>query len=362
MEIRQVRPWFDECEIEQVRHTLESGWVTEGPACSEFSRRLNELMGVEYAVFAPNGTLALVLALMALGIGEGDEVLVPDVTFVASATSVLMVGATPIFVDVSKNTYQLDVERCAEKLTPRTRAVMPVHLFGATPDMAAVMAFAYKHDLLVIEDAAQALGVTYGDVHAGRFGDMGCFSFFADKTITTGEGGYVVCKDRDLYDRLLTLRNQGRERRGSYTHPNVGYNFRITDLQGAIGCCQLDKLDQIMRRKRTIYALYQELLDGVDKVAFLEIESGSEFVPFRMVLLVERPNFLMVHLERDAIQTRPFFTPLHRQPCFGYMGLDDGDFPNAMDGYSRGVLLPVHPRLTNEDVRYICHSIRDFYR
>lgn len=362
MEIKQVRPWFDEREIEQVQHTLESGWVTEGPACAEFSRRLNELIGVEYGVFAPNGTLALVLALMALGIGEGDEVLVPDVTFVASATSVMMVGATPVFVDVSKNTYQLDVERCEEKLTSFTRAVMPVHLFGATPDMAALLAFAHKHDLLMIEDAAQAIGVKYGEVHAGRFGDAGCFSFFADKTVTTGEGGYVVCKDGDIYERLLSLRNQGRERRGSYTHPSIGYNFRITDLQGAIGCCQLDKLDQIMRRKKTIERMYLELLDGLAEVEFLAITDGSDFVPFRMVLFAERANFLMVHLERDAIQTRPFFTPLHRQPCFGYAGLDDGDFPNAMDGYKRGLLLPCHPLLSDEDVRYICHSVRDFYR
>ncbi|KAB8145766.1 DegT/DnrJ/EryC1/StrS family aminotransferase [Chloroflexia bacterium SDU3-3] len=370
MQIPQVSPWLGEEEQAAAAQAVADNWITEGPRCAAFSQQLNALMGAEYGVFAPNGTLALVLGLLALGIGPGDEVLIPDTTFIGSATAVAMVGATPVFVEVTRDTYQIDVASCAQALTPRTRAVMPVHLYGMCADMGAVMAFARQHGLLVIEDAAQALGVRYQGKHAGTFGDVGCFSFFADKTITTGEGGYVVCRDAAVHERLRLLRNQGRLDRGSFIHPAVGYNFRITDMQAAVGLAQLAKLDEIIRRKRAILGWYAHDLADLPEVQLLPVEPGSEHVPFRVIILANHAHDLMAHMGARGVQPRTFFYPLHRQPCFarlsraqgGPLDLDDARFPNAIRGYERGVSLPVFPTLTREQVRYVCGAVRSFYR
>lgn len=355
MKIPQVKPWFDEAEVNAIIEVTRSGWVTEGLKTAEFSKRLNELIGVERGVFAPNGTLALYLGLVALGVGVGDEVIVPDVTFAASAFAVIMAGATPVFVDVDPETFQMTAELTEVACTERTRAVMPVHLYGQSPNMNSLMDLARRRGLLVIEDAAEAIGVRYKGKHAGSFGDVGCFSFFADKTITTGEGGYVVCKSPKVHERLLRLRNQGRVSSGTFIHPAVGFNFRITDWQAAVGLVQLDKLPEIIRRKRAILRWYRE---GLEEVRFLKIEPGSDFVPFRVIVFVDRVNDLMASLETGGIQTRNFFYPLHRQPCFGSR---DGGFPAADYGWSHGVCLPIYPELKEEEVDYICDRVKGFY-
>ena len=369
MKIPQVLPWLGEDEMAAVSGTIEANWITEGPQSAEFSSKLNELIGTQYGVFAPNGTLALYLGLLAMGIGPGDEVLVPDCTFIASANAVIMAGARPVFVEVNRYNYQIDVSRCEHLVTSHTRAIMPVHLFGMTANMTEVMDFAQRHNLRVIEDAAQVIGVRYKGQHAGTFGEVGCFSFFADKTVTTGEGGYVVCQDKVIYERLLLLRNQGRFDRGSFIHPEIGYNFRITDLQAAIGLVQLAKLDTIIDRKHTILEWYHRTLDSVKEVAFLTVEPGSDNVPFRVVLICQDANRLMTYLAEQEIQPRSFFYPLHKQPCFAYLGkpeggvleLDDRNYPNAIYGYEHGICLPVFPTLSEEEVNYICSHIKDFY-
>jgi len=368
--IPQVAPSLGEDEKRLVMEALDSNWITEGPKCREFGEHLNNLLGVKFGVFAPNGTLALYLGLLALGIGPGDEVVVPDTTFIGSANAVVMTGATPVFVDVNPRNFQMEASTCALALSPRTKAVMPVHLYGMTANMNELTEFAERNELALIEDAAQAIGVHYRGRHAGTFGDVGCFSFFADKTITTGEGGYVVCRSEQTYERLLLLRNQGRLNRGSFIHPAIGFNFRITDLQAAVGLAQIRRLDGIIRRKREILAHYASLLKGVTEVRFLEVEEGSTYVPFRVVLVCRDAHLLMEVLERAGVQTRTFFYPLHRQPCFRERTdlftrpelLDDGRFPNAISGYEQGICLPVHPALTEEEVAYICSKIREFYQ
>ncbi|KAA0231878.1 DegT/DnrJ/EryC1/StrS family aminotransferase [candidate division KSB1 bacterium] len=369
MKIPQVLPWLDQDEISAVNDTIKANWITEGRLSTEFSLKLNELIGTQYGVFAPNGTLALFLGLLAMGIGPGDEVIVPDCTFIASANAVILTGAKPVFVDVNRLNYQIDVSQCEHLVTPRTRAIMPVHLFGMTANMMEVMQFAERYHLRVIEDAAQAIGVRYKGRHAGTFGDIGCFSFFADKTITTGEGGYVVCKDKGLYERLLLLRNQGRIDRGSFIHPAIGYNFRMTDLQAAIGLVQLAKLDTIIQRKHIILEWYHRELDSIENIQFVTVVPESEYVPFRVVLICRGAHSLMTYLSEHGVQSRTFFFPLHRQPCFEYLGraqggmldLDDELYPNAVFGYENGICLPVFPTLSNEQVDYICSHIKEFY-
>jgi len=357
--IPQVEAWLGDEELRAVTEVIASGWLSEGVKAKEFSKRLNELIGTKYGVFAPNGTLALFFGLLALDIGPGDEVLVPDITFIASANAVYLTGATPVFVGVNDYNYQIDVTRCS--VTDRTRAIMPVHLYGMSANMVQVMEFAHAHNLFVIEDAAEAIGVCYGGQHTGSFGDVGCFSFFADKTITTGEGGYVVCRDEGVYDRLIHLRNQGRRARGTFIHPQIGYNFRITDLQAAIGLAQLDRLPTITQRKGAILEQYRLALEDVEEVRFLEVEPKSNHVPFRVVLICEEAHRLMVYLEERQVQSRTFFYPLHRQPCFSYMDLEDNQFPNAVYGFEHGICLPVFPTLEHEQVKYICGQIKEFY-
>lgn len=369
MKIPQVKPWLTEEEAEAAKKTITDNWITEGPLSAEFSKKLNELIGTEFGVFAPNGTLALFLGLLAIEIGPGDEVIVPDTTFIASANAVILTGATPVFAEVNDYNYQIDIAQCEKLITPRTKAIMPVHLYGMTADMDAIMVFAKKHSLKVIEDAAQAIGVKYREQHAGTFGDVGCFSFFADKTITTGEGGYVVCREKQIYEKLMLLRNQGRFDRGSFIHPAVGYNFRMTDLQSAVGLVQLKKLPEIIKRKLQILEWYKDGLKNVKEIKFLDLECGSEYAPFRVVLICERTHVLMEYLSKNEIQPRSFFYPLHKQPCFQYLDkpaggqldLADDNYKNSVFGYEHGVCFPVYPTLTNEEVRYICKKIIEFY-
>ncbi len=368
--IPQVVPWLEEAERAAVSETVAANWITEGPKSAAFSARLNDLIGVEYGVFAPNGTLALALGLMALGVGPGDEVLVPDVTFIGSATAVLMVGATPVFVEVNRANFQIDAGHAEALVNQRTRAVMPVHLYGMCCDMDAVMAFARRHGLSVIEDAAQAVGVHYKGRHAGSIGDVGCFSFFADKTITTGEGGYVVCRDEAVYEALRLLRNQGRLDRGSFVHPAIGYNFRITDMQAAVGLAQLDKLDEIVARKLAIMEWYRHGLAGLEAISYLTLEPGSSYVPFRMVVLCDGARDLAQALEDAGVQSRSFFYPMHQQPCFdhldrmagGPLTLDDEAYPNAIHGYQHGLCLPIFPTLEEDAVGFICDVIRGHFQ
>ena len=363
--IPQVRPWLDAEERDAVAAVLTSGWITEGAVTEAFGAALNLRMGAEHGVFAPNGTLGLALGLMALGVGSGDEVLVPDTTFVGSATAVILAGATPVFVPVEGRAFQIDVERCAAFLSDRTRAVMPVHLYGDVCDMDAVIAFARQHDLFVIEDAAQAIGVTYKGRHAGTIGDVGCFSFFADKTITTGEGGYVVCREAAVHRRLLQLRNQGRINRGAFIHETLGFNFRIGDMQAAMGLAQLGKLDRIIERKRAHHARYTRGLAGIAQVRVLQPSAEASFVPFRCVLMADQGPALMEHLEHRGVHSRTVFPPLHRQPCFvddaNIATLDDERFDEAVHAFAQGVCLPVFPELTEVQIARIVRGIVEFY-
>lgn len=367
MKVPQLSPWIGKEEYRAIGSCFKNNWITEGPKSKEFSQELLKLIGVRYGVFAPNGTLALYLGLRAMGIGPGDEIIVPDFTFIASATAVEMTGATPVFVDVNRKNFQIDVSIADKLVTKRTKAIMPVHIYGTICNMDSIVKFAKKHKLMIIEDAAQAIAVHWKGKHAGTFGEVGCFSFFADKTITTAEGGFVVTNNEEIYEKLLYLRNQGRVDRGSFIHPAMGYNFRMTDLQNAVGLVQLGKLDEIKKRKEHILGLYRKLLDGLDKITFFEPEKGAEWIPFRAGILYSRAHELMTFLRSQNVEPRTFFYPLHKQPCFSYLKNkrrknDDSEFSNAIYGYENGVCLPAFPTLTDKQVTYVCKTIRKFVK
>ena len=361
MKVNQFQPYLGQEEYEGIKSCFDENWITEGPKSEQFCNRLLALMGARYGVFAPNGTLALYLGLKAVGIGPGDEVIVPDLTFIASANAVEMCGATPIFVDVNASDLQIKISDCHELVTPNTKAIMPVHLFGLAVNMDEVSEFAKEHNLKIIEDAAQAVGVNWSGKHCGTWGDVGCFSFFADKTITTGEGGFVTTDNEEVYNKLLFLRNQGRKSRGSFVHPHIGYNFRITDIQAAIGLTQLDKLDDIFSKKAHLLKRYKEQLLPSEDFKILEPDSKSNHIPFRVVLLTHKPALpLMDTLKANDIETRTIFYPLHTQPCYANSG-DDSQFKNSMHAYEHGLCLPSYPALEDAQIDYVCQVIRDYY-
>ena len=361
MHVPQFMPWIGNDEYEGMRPCFESQWITEGPKTKEFEEKLLALIGARYGVFAPNGTLALYLGLRALGIGPSDEVLVPDFTFMGSATAVEMTGAIPVFVDVNTRNFQIDLAHADALGQKKTKAIMPVHIYGTIADMDAVSAFAKRHGLLVIEDAAQAIGVRRNGKHAGSWGDVSCFSFFADKTITTGEGGFIVTNDEATYEKLRLLRNQGRRDRGTFIHPAIGYNFRITDMQAAIGLVQLGKLQEIVERKKTILQWYKTGLKDIKDITFFEPDPGTDWIPFRVGILLKKAHALMEHLKTKDIEPRTFFYPLHKQPCLAHLVRGgDEQFPNAIFGYEHGVCLPTFPTLKKEQVQYVCEVIKKF--
>ena len=365
MKVPQVQPWLGLDEYEAIKSCFTDNWVTEGPKAAEFKNQLLELIGAKFGEFAPNGTLALYQGLHAAGIGPGDEVIVPDFTFIATANAVCMVGATPVFADVTPHNFQLDAESCESKITPRTKAIMPAHMYGMVSNMDAIMELANRHNIMVIEDAAQALGVHYNGKHAGTFGKVGCFSFFADKAVTTGEGGFVITDDPDISHNLKFLRNQGREDRGSFIHPEIGYNFRMTDIHAAIGITQLGKLPEAKRRKLQALKWFKDGLAEVEQVKFLELEPGSERIPFRTCVIAEQAHELMDFMEKREIQARTFFYPLHMQPAFAKIVEDSGatseQFPNSRYAYENGVCLPAFPELSEDQVNYTVDIIKEFY-
>ena len=359
--IFQIQPYFDNTEIKNLKKAIKTGWVTEGPFSREFLSLIQEFTGAKYAVLANNGTLALFLSLLSVGIKECDEVIVPDFTFNASAASIAFTGATPVFVDINTDDLQIKTSIIEKAITKKTKAIMPVHIYGQSCDMDPILEIAQKHKLLVVEDAAQGFGVFYKGKHTGTIGDVGIISFFADKTITTGEGAVVLTNNEDIFNKLKMLRNQGRPNSGTFIHPELGMNFRMTDLQCALGVAQIKKFEEIRKIKENNHRLYEKYLLPVKEIEYVRVNDFSTFVPFRVNIKVQRLEELINHLENNGIQTRRMFYPLHRQPCYNYLTFKEDDFPGSNEAYDKGMSLPIHCGLKEKDIKYISSMIKGFY-
>jgi perosamine synthetase len=316
-------PWITDREVEYAADAARSAWYSRaGEYPARFEAAMADYVGVKHAVALPHCTAAIHLALLALGVGPGDEVIVPDATWIASAAPVTYVGARTVFADVSADTWCLDPESMRACITPRTKAVIPVDLYGCMPDMAAILAVAAEHDLAVIEDAAEAVGSTYRDERAGSFGQVGVFSFHGSKTLVTGEGGMLVTDRDDIRDRVLFLRDHGRPP-GDRTFYNteVAYKYRMSALQAAVGLAQAERLDELVERKREIFGWYRQVLDGLDGVQ-LNPEPAGTRCSYWMTTVVLDPHFgldtrqLMALFDERGIDTRPFFFPLSALPAY----------------------------------------------
>jgi len=360
--VPQLIPYVGKEELANLKHVIKDQWLTEGPFSQLFLEHILKKTGAKYAVLANNGTLALFLALKAIGIKDGDEVIVPNFTFIASATSIHFAGAKPVFVDVYPDTLNIDISLIEKAITSKTKAIMPVHVYGQAAEMDPILDIARKYGLKIIEDAAQGYGVLYKNKHSGTIGDVGTISFFADKTVTTGEGAVILTNNEEIYNKLKLLRNQGRHNSGTFIHPFLGMNFRMTDLQSAVGLAQLNKFSEIIKIKTNNYNYYYEKLKDLENINFIKISENSNFIPFRVNIMAKKRSDLHGFMELNGIQTRGFFYPLHRQPCFSFLNYKTNDFPVSNKLYEMGVSLPIFPGLKMSQINLVIKTIINFYK
>lgn len=357
--IPQMEPLVTEADAEAVHAYVRSGgWLTEFRETRNFEASVCEYTGARFCVAAPSGTLALFLALKACGIGRDDEVIVPDLTMAASATAVILAGATVVFADVEPRTLCLDLDRADALITARTRAVMFVSLNGRSPaDLGGFVARCHARGVKVIEDAAQSLGSFHDGRHLGTLGDCGCLSFSSQKLVTTGQGGAVLTDDEEIYRRMRLLRDFGRLEGGSDHYLSVGWNLKFTDLQAVVGLQQMRRLPELVTRKRQIFARYQEQLAGIPglEIPSTELTSVS---PWFVDVLVDRARKrpLMEHLHANGIGSRAVYPPLHAEPAFATAGA----YPIADEISARGLWLPSSLRLEAADIDRVAEAIRMF--
>jgi dTDP-4-amino-4,6-dideoxygalactose transaminase len=344
-----------------VERVLDSQMMINGPEVGEFECQAAGYCETKFAVGCSSGTDALILSLMALGLRPGDEVITTPFTFFATAGSIYRQGLRPVFVDIDPDTFNLDTEQLEEAVNEKTRAIMPVHLFGQMADMDTVLDVAEKHDLRVIEDAAQAIGAKQNDAPAGSLGDCGCFSFFPSKNLGgAGDGGLITCQDEALYQRLLMLRNHGAHER--YYHDEVGGNFRLDTLQAAYLSVKLKHLSDWHEGRRKNAAYYDEQLAGIEQVKTPVIEEGNDSIYNQYTLRVENRDALQAYLKEAGIGSAIYY-PLcmHEQKCFSYLGYKVGEFPNAEHAASEVLSIPVYPELKEQQLAHVVETIKRFY-
>lgn len=354
--LRLASPVTGAEEVEVLARVITSGVLTNGPWTRRFEEAMAARHGTAHAVAFANGTVALAAMFIAAGIGPGDEVIVPSLTFIATATSVLHVGATPVFADVDADTYCLDPADVARRITDRTRAIVPVHYGGQPAPMAELLALASEHELDVFEDAAQAHGASYQGRPAGSWGRAAMFSFTPIKAITTGEGGVVTTDDGDLAHHMRLLRNHGMSR--PYHHEIVGYNWRLSELQAAMGVCQLDRLDQILATKAANARALEGLLGEVADLQLPTVAPGRTH-PFTIYTLKMSPQArarAAAALDDAGIESRLYFPPAHREPAFSEGPTPELPVTDSLDG--RLLSIPFHARVTAADLTEMATIIR----
>ena len=354
------QPYFSGREKIYVNECLDTTWISsKGEFIRRFEKGFSEYIGSPNVTSVCNGTVAIHLALEALGIGPGDEVIVPTFTYIASVNTIIQTGAKPVFVDSLESTWQIDPEDVKRKITSKTKAIMVVHLYGLPCDMDAIGALCREHKLLLVEDCAEAFGTRYKGRHVGTFGDIATFSFFGNKTITTGEGGMVVANEKGTIERAFHLKNQGVSATREYWHDVVAYNYRMTNICAAIGLAQLENVEEILARKRQVAAWYQEDLAGLPLVAHREMPDTVHSFWMCSIAVddASQRQPLRDFLKAQGVETRPVFYPSHTMPHCA----TNETFAVAESLAARGINLPSYPGLSREDVGFITGKIRQFF-
>ncbi|TQD27274.1 DegT/DnrJ/EryC1/StrS aminotransferase family protein [Methanolobus vulcani] len=352
-----AKPQLDEAEIEAVTEVIRSGIIAEGPRVAEFEQEFADYAGAEYAVAVNSGTAALHAALLAHGISKGDEVITSSFSFIATANSVLFTGARPVFADIKSDAFNLDPQLIEDKITPATKAIMPVHLYGQPADMGAISDIAEDYNLILIEDACQAHGAMYKEKKAGSFG-TGAFSFYPTKNMTTSEGGIITTNNKEVADRARMIRAHGSKQR--YLHEMLGYNLRMTDISAAIGLVQLKRLPSYIEARQRNAKLLTDKLQGIEGIECPTVREGCKHVFHQYTIRTRNRDQLSDYLKEKGIGSGIYYPiPIHKQPYYKELGYNDNLL--VTEKASREVLsLPVHPAVTEDDVNTISTTIKQW--
>ena len=370
-----TKPIIEDEEIQAVKRVLESGMLAEGKVAHEFEKQFSEYTGTKYATVTSNGTTALTTALEAMGIQPGDEVITSPFTFIASANSIAILGGIPVFVDIKPDTYNIDPNLIEAAITKKTRAIMPVHVFGMPSDMKRIMEIAENHDLLVIEDACQAHGAEIDGKHVGSIGHVGCFSFYATKNILTGEGGMITTDDEELYDKMLMIKNHGRGKEGGYSHFQIGYNNRMMDIVAAIGVAQMKRIKELVLKRRQNAKEYDQFFSDFNaikpQVEDPGFSSGYHLYAPRLYSDKLTRDEMVSALRKEGVGARPVYAlPCHKQDTYlniqkwrwakfvNYPDYSQLSLPISEEVGARHFDIPVHPSLTAEEKETIQEAFK----
>lgn len=363
-------PLLDGNEKKYLLECIETGWISsEGPFVRAFEGKFAGMVGRQFGIAVANGSGALDISIQALKLGLGDEVILPAFTIISCAASIVRAGAVPVLVDADPVTWNMSVKQVAERITSRTRAIMVVHIYGLPVDMDPLIDLARKHGLKIIEDAAEMHGQTYKGKPCGSFGDISTFSFYPNKHVTTGEGGMLVCDDLDLAERCRSLRNLCFQANKRFVHEELGWNYRMTNLQAALGLAQLERLDEFVERKRAMGLKYTELLAQIDGLELMpaNIDYAENIYWVYGMVLKDDVKFdaveAMSRLGSGGIGTRPFFWPMHEQPVFQKMGLFSGEsYPVSERLARRGFYIPSGMALTETQMNAVAEEVKRLMR
>lgn len=359
MNIPLGKPDIGEDEIQAVVETMKSGWVTQGRKVDQFEESFAEYCGVRHGVAVNTGTAALHTALAALGIREGDEVITTPLSCVATTNSIVYLNAKPVFVDVEPSTLNMNPGLIEEKITSKTRAILAVHLFGHPVDLDPIMKVAQKHDLYLIEDAAQAHGARYRCKKVGSFGDVSCFSFYADKLITTVEGGIALTDDDELAEKMRRLRSFGMGKKEKFFHPVLGYNYKMSDIQAAIGLVQLQKLNRYIDRRRSNINYLKSRLNAADLKLPVELDYAYNVYYVCHVRTKKRKDKVIEYLERKGIETRPLLSFIPEQPPYRKYQDTTKGLNVARNAHQKGFYVSNSPLLTENELDYLASTLTE---
>jgi perosamine synthetase len=365
MRIPVCEPTLAGRELQYVTDCINTNWISsKGNYLAKFEEKFSKFCNARHGIATSSGTTALHLALVALGIGKNDEVIMPTLTMIASANPVIFAGATPVFVDSEPYTWNIDVNAIDEKITDKTKAIMPVHIYGHPVDMDPLLKLAKESNLFVVEDAAEAHGAEYKGKVVGCLGDIGCFSFYTNKIVTTGEGGMAITNNHETADRLELLRDLAHSKEKRYLHYEIGFNYRMTNLQAAIGLAQMEKIETYIHARRKNAGLYNSLLKDVKGITPPPERDWAKNIYWLYSVLIQEDfgigrDELLNELAKKGIETRPFFIPMHKQPVFKKMGLISGDFPIADELCAKGICLPSSSSLEENQIKYVCDAIKE---
>lgn len=362
MTIPLVELSFDGNELRYVEDCVKTSWISsQGSYVKKFEKLFADYHDIPYASAVSNGTAALHLALVALNIKAGDEVIVPSFTFASSVNTILFCNATPVFVEIDEESWNIDPTKIEEKITERTKAIMPVHMYGQPCNMEPILHIAKKHKLFVIEDCAEALGARVMGKRVGTLGDIGCFSFFANKTITTGEGGMTITHDEKISERINLLRDHGMSPKERYWHTAIGFNYRITNLQSAVGVAQMERIDEIVTHRNAVGNRYHKNLAGIPGLTLSPLLKWSERTYWFYAILIDPQKFgmdrqeLMKRLSEQGIETRKMSYALHSLPLYAAWKVS---LPITEKICGQGISLPMGNKLSLDKVDKICKAIR----